>query len=376
MARFDRYMLSQLMVLFGFFALVLILVYWINQAVRLFDQLIADGQSAFVFLEFTALSLPGVIRVVLPIAAFAASVYVTNRMMAESEMVVVQATGYSPMRLARPVLVFGLIVGAIMMVLMHVLVPLSTRAYNERSAQIAQDVTARLLTEGQFESPVDGVTLYIRDITPQGELIDLFLSDTRNPAQSVTYTAATAYLVKADSGPQLVMRQGMAQTLQTATNRLFTTTFDDFAYNIGGLVQAGPRTKRGIRELSTWELLHPTPALEAETGKAAAVLLVEGNDRFDQCILAVVAALLGFSTLMVGGFSRFGVWRQIVGAILLVILVKAVETSVAGVARTITSLWPLTYLPSVVGFALVWLTLTIAARPMPWRRLRRTEAAE
>ena len=35
---------------------------------ELFDQLIADGQSAWVFLEFTALTLPNVIRLVLPVA--------------------------------------------------------------------------------------------------------------------------------------------------------------------------------------------------------------------------------------------------------------------------------------------------------------------
>ena len=108
--RFDRYILAQLLMLFGFFALVLVLVYWVNRAVILFDQLIANGQSATVFLEFSALSLPNVIRVVLPVAAFAGSVYVTNRLMSESELVVVQATGFSPWRLMRPVLMFGAIV--------------------------------------------------------------------------------------------------------------------------------------------------------------------------------------------------------------------------------------------------------------------------
>src|SRR5690606_3944447 len=39
-ARFDRYLLSQLMVLFGFFALILVSIYWVNRAVALFDQLI------------------------------------------------------------------------------------------------------------------------------------------------------------------------------------------------------------------------------------------------------------------------------------------------------------------------------------------------
>ncbi|MEC7962824.1 MAG: LptF/LptG family permease, partial [Pseudomonadota bacterium] len=115
-------MLSQLMVLFGFFALVLVSIYWINQAVRLFDRLIGDGQSAFVFLEFTALTLPNVIRLVLPMAVFAGSVYVTNRLSNESELVVMQATGFSPWRLARPVVYYGLIIGVLMSVLTHMLV--------------------------------------------------------------------------------------------------------------------------------------------------------------------------------------------------------------------------------------------------------------
>ncbi|MDN3712151.1 LptF/LptG family permease [Paracoccus cavernae] len=80
MARIDRYILSQFLTLFGFFALVLVSVYWINRAVSLFEQLISDGQTAMVVLEFTALTLPLVISVVLPIAAFAASAYGTNRL--------------------------------------------------------------------------------------------------------------------------------------------------------------------------------------------------------------------------------------------------------------------------------------------------------
>ena len=48
MPRIDRYLLSQFLTLFGFFALVLVSVYWINRAVSLFEQLISDGQTALV----------------------------------------------------------------------------------------------------------------------------------------------------------------------------------------------------------------------------------------------------------------------------------------------------------------------------------------
>ena len=363
------------MVLFGFFSLVLVLVYWINRAVLLFDQLIADGQSAGVFLEFTALSLPSVIRIALPLAAFAAAVYVTNRMSTESELTVVQATGYSPFRLARPVLYFGLIVTFLMSLLMHFLVPMSSARLAERQAEIAQNVTSRLLTEGQFIEPINGVTFYIREITPGGELLDIFLSDTRADNEHVTYTAAQAFLVRENDTTQLVMINGMVQSLRTADQRLFTTSFDDFAYNISNLIGNIAPTGRRDSHLSTWELLNPTPALEEETGRDAARMIARAHDRFSQSILGGVAALLGFSALMVGGYSRFGVWKQIIGAIFLIIVVKAVETTGISLARSDPQFWMAAYLQSAVGLVIIWFLLFWSTRPYLFkRRIKETPA--
>jgi lipopolysaccharide export system permease protein len=363
------------MTLFGFFALVLVMVYWINRAVVLFDQLIADGQSASVFLEFTALSLPAVVGMALPLAAFAASVYVTNRMTTDSELVVVQATGFSPFRLARPVLYFGLIVAVLMSILTHFLVPLSTSRLNVRLAEISQNVTARLLTEGQFIEPADGITVYIREITPAGELRDIFLSDLRNPEAQVIYTAAQAYLVRNDGGAQLVMIDGLAQTLRTRDDRLFTTSFTDFAYDLGSLIAAPLGKGRTSRELSTTQLLHPSPALATETRRTMPELIAEGHDRFAQALLGAVAALIGFSALIVGGFSRFGVWRQIVVAILLIIMIKGIESVGLNAARANPALWFAAYVPALTGAACVWFLLFLTSRPMLFRRRPRPQVA-
>ena len=373
MARFDRYMLSQLMVLFGFFSLVLVMVYWINRAVVLFDQLIANGQSASVFLEFTALSLPAVIKLALPLSAFAASIYVTNRMTSESEMVAVQATGYSSFRIARPVLYFGLIVMVLMSALTHFLMPLSTARLDERRVEISQNMTARLLTEGKFIEPIDGVTFYIREISTEGELRDIFLSDNRNADSQVTYTADTAYLVKTDDAAQLVMINGLAQTLNTRTNRLFTTTFKDFAYNIGGFFQVTAREGRRAAELSTTELLRADAALQAETGESYGQLIARAHDRFAQSFMSVVAALLGFATLMVGGFSRFGVWRQIVAAIFLIIVIKATETLCLNITRKNPSFWIAAYFPTALGLAMAWGLLFWSTRPYLFKRQPKLE---
>lgn len=356
------------MVVFGFFSLVLVMIYWINAAVRLFDRLIADGQSAAIIMELTLLSLPNVIRLALPLSAFAASVYVTNRMSADSELVVVQSTGFSPWRLARPVLYFGLIVALLMSVLMHLLVPLSVTILNERQDKIAQNLTARILVEGQFIEPTDGITLYIRAITPDGELRDVFLSDMRDPKTDVTYTASRAYLVKTGDDTQLVMIDGMAESLRTADQRLFVTDFKDFSYNISNLIQLSPREGRSSREVMTWDLLTPTPMLAAETNRTAAQLVTEAHDRISQSLLGTVGALLGFAALMIGGFSRFGVWPQVVFAIVLIIVIKALETTGLDIARTSPQLWFATYLAVSAGLLIVAALLFVASRPYLFHR--------
>lgn len=373
LTRLDRYLLSQLMALFGFFALVLVSVYWVNRAVSLFDQLISDGQTAWVVLEFTALTLPYVIRLVLPIAAFGATVYAINRLAGESELVAMQATGASPWRLARPVAVFGLIVAGLMLVLVHVLVPASRAQLADRQSQISENVTARLLKEGTFQHPGDGVTIYIRRIAPTGELLDLFLSDARNPAARTIYTAEKALIVRSQSGPKLIMIEGMAQTLRASDNRLAVTRFSDFTYDIGALIAPGGRLKRDWRELPTWQLLSPGPEVLALTRGNADEAWIELHNRLAQPLLAPVGALLGFAALMLGGFSRFGVWRQIGIAVVALIVVQFLSNAADDVIRRDASLWPIGYLPAFVGLGTVVVMLWLATRP---RRVRPPSVSE
>lgn len=370
MPKFDRYMLSQLLVLFGFFSLVLVSVYWVNRAVILFDQLIADGQSAGVFVEFTALSLPNVIRLVLPMAAFIAAVYATNRLSSESELVVVQATGFSPFRIARSVVTFGLFVTVLMAILVHLLVPAARAQLADRQAEIRNNITARFLTEGQFLHPAKGITFYIREISPEGELRDVFLSDARNETGRTTYMASRAFLLRHDDAPRLIMFEGTAHVLDEE-NRLFTTGFDDFSYDIGSLIEIVERDKIDIRELSTVALFRPSTSDLERSGASKAQFAYEGHLRIVQPFTGLVAALIGFAALMVGGFSRFGVWKQIVLAVVLLIVFQIVENVAAGTARKDASQWYLVYVSTAFGLLVSVFLLWVASGPRVLRRKRR-----
>lgn len=373
--RFDRYLLSQLLALFGFFSLLLVSVYWVNRAVGLFDQLIGDGQSALVFVEFSLLTLPNVIRLVLPISTFAASVYVANRLMGDSELVVMQATGFSSFRLARPVFYFGLIVMLMTSVLTHVLVPASRTALADRSAEIADNVTARFLREGQFMHPADGLTLYIREITPNGELRDVFLSDDRTPGTTTTYTARRALLARGDQGPKLLMFDGMTQELGQQTRRLAVTRFADVTYDLGGMIGVSARSGRSVDEISTLALLRADLALSAEVGASRAYLLQEGHTRIAQPFLGLAAALIGFAALLLGAFSRFGLWRQIGVAVVLLILVQMINTQGTGLAIQSEHAWPAVYAAPLVGIGIGIFLLWMSQRPRWLGRQSRSTTA-
>lgn len=372
MSRFDRYLLSQLLQLFGFFALVLVAVYWVNRAVGLFDQLIGDGQSALVFLEFSFLTLPNAVRLVLPVAAFAATVYSVNRLMQESELVVMQATGFSAFRLARPVLYFGLCVMAMQLVLTNVLVPASQRALATRSAEISQNVTARFLNDGQFMHPSSGITLYIREISPTGELLHLFLSDERASGERLVHTARKAFLVRGEAAPKLVMVEGSTQSLDRASGRLSVTRFADFTLDLEGLVDIGAARTLPTNTLSTLALLVADEAAMQATGASRAQMLEEGHSRLAGPLLAVAAPLLGFAALMLGGFSRFGLWRQMALAVGLIIALQLGWTWAGSMALQSAAVWSALYLAPLAGIGLAGVLIWWGQQP---RRLRGEAAA-
>lgn len=364
MSKLDRYVMTQLLTLFGFFSLILVAVYWVNRAVGLFDSLIGDGQTTWVFLQMSALTLPNVISTVLPSSAFVAGVFVANKLTQDSELVVMRALGFSSFRLAAPVFYFAALVAVMMAILTNVMVPLSNTALRERNAEISQNATSRFLKDGQFMTVTDGVTLYIRQVTQNGELLDIFIADDRNPRARVTYTAERAFLIKSDLGPKLLMFDGMLQNFDEAQRNLSITHFSDLTYSVSLMARAQDQSQRSAFEVMTWEMLRPSQDLMNETQATQKTLQFAGHYRLSWPLSAAAAGLIGFSTLLLGAFSRFGLWRQIMGAVVLLIILYAVDI----VASTLKPYgWVLAYAAPCLGLVMVLTILQISQRNRPQR---------
>ena len=354
MTLFDRYFLYQLYVAFGFFSLILIAVFWTNQAVLLFDRLISDGHSARIFLEFSILSLPKAVSIVFPISSFAAAIYVTNRLDNESELTVIRAAGIGIFRLSRPVLIFGLSIAVLMLGLTNYVMPVSKKQLHYREHQISSNLSAKLLREGSFVHPHTNSTIFIEEITDSGELKNVFLADYRSQNISRIYTAEKAYLLRLEETTKLVLVNGMTQTLNKDTKLLSSTMFDDLNFDVGQYFTQSKEPKRRLNDISTKELFSNPEKILKETGAEIGRLLEETHGRFHKPLLCLFAALIGFAAVTSAGYSRLGSGRQIVFAIFLLVLIKLVEGAVTDLLYQNETNWPLVYAPSF--FALICFT--------------------
>jgi lipopolysaccharide export system permease protein len=362
LAKIDRYILSQLMGPFAVFALVLIGVYWVARAIGLFDALIGDGQSVKSFFEIMILFLPQVVAIVLPVVSFAAAIYVSNRLHSESEMVVLQSSGMSPGQLIRPFAYFSLLVMVFASVLSHYLVPVSYAMLERRQAELRQDMATRLIVGGRFLHPGSNLTFFVADVDDDGTLIDIFLHDQRAEMRDLTYTAHRAILLRNEAGDRLVMFDGLIQSLDHESMLLSKVQFDELVFDVASMTGDAAEFGQRIQDYSTIQALDPTPAMLEATGVPATEFITMAHQRIEQPLQSLVYPLIGMATLMLGSFSRFGVIRQVIGAVVLVVTLSAMSVPIRDLVRVDVGFWPLIYLPTVMGLALTALLLQLSVR--------------
>jgi lipopolysaccharide export system permease protein len=373
MSRIDQYIYVQMLTLFGFFALMLVAIYWINRAVGLLDQLVGDGQSVGVFLQMSMLSIPSVVELTVPMASFAACLFVANKLAQDSELVVMQATGYSSFRLIRPALFFAASVAVMTALVTNLLIPAAAAQTRELRGEIAQNTTAKFLKEGQFLSPAEGVMLFTRKISIDGEMLDIFISDRRAPDAAMLFTADRAFVINDQGEPKLLMLSGTVQRYAPKNGVLTVSYFADLTYALGDVLNTQNTSTRVLQEWSTLQLIAPSAESLAQSGAQKSRAQYMGHGRISWPISAGIVATVAFSMLLLGAYSRFGLLWQIMSAIGALIVLYSIHIVCLTNGPKIEGGWVLAYVTPIVGAAMTVLILWISQRP---RRLTSSRAGK
>ena len=373
MSRFDRYLFTQYFLMFGFFSLILLFIYWINKAIALFDNLISDGQTFLVFLEFSILTIPPIIPIVAPLAAFAAAIFVTNRLKNDSELTIMQATGFSPLRLSRSIFLFGLVVTIILLIISHYLIPKSNNILLKRQNEVASSLNAKLLKVGSFIHPQNGVTFYIGGISTSGVIEDVFVLDERNKDREIIVTSKSGYLITNNNNPILVLKDGIVQNYDLKSTNLSTIHFQDLSYDLTSWsVKERMSKSKLLLTYSSFDLFKDPELVSILTDSSPISVLEELHSRILTPLLALIAALIGFSALMIGDYSRFGASKQISVGIVILILIKLSESYGNELMLKSQGNWLALYLPVLIGILIFSFMILLASNQKLLGRSSRT----
>jgi lipopolysaccharide export system permease protein len=368
MNRITRYIAGHLLIATLFVTLTITCAVWLTQSLRFIELIVKRALSIGSYLYLTLLLLPSFLAMLLPIGMFAAMVFTYNRLTADSELIVMRATGLGPVQLAKPAVVMTLLVVAMGYLLHLVFMPLSYREFKDLEMDFRTDYSAILLREGAFNTVSDGITVYIRAREANGELQGIIVHDNRNKERTVTIMAERGILAQAEEGPRVIMVNGNRQLIDRETGKLSLLYFDRYSVDIGrpGAVDeaSGEVRWREPRERFITELLFPadTPNDQRYYDR----LRAEGHNRLTAPLYALAFMMIALASLLSGDHNRRGQARRVIIAIGLAVAVQSGAVLVSGLAARSAALLPLIWLnvltPIVIG---AWWLFRVPRRRRP-----------
>lgn len=342
-----RYIFWQSAGPFAIATFVLSGIIWLTQALKMLDVLITQGQTIAAFFELSLLALPTAVNTILPIALFVALIYALNKLITDSELVVMFSAGVSRWTVAVPVMMLTAVTIAIVVVLNLWLMPAGMRTLRVKLFEIRGDVATSLIREGAFTNPVSGLTVYVRSRTPEGGIRGILVHDGRNPDEPVTYMAETGEMVRTPEGPRLVMYNGNIERVTRKATRTESPVtllyFDKYTYDLSQYSSTEQISPWEVRERYLNELFNPA-SNDLYGQRMKARLRAEGHDRIVAALYPIMFACIALAALLPAPFNRRGYALRIGMAALAAIVARVIGFGLINAAVNQPLFIPVIYL--------------------------------
>jgi lipopolysaccharide export system permease protein len=260
MGSIDRYIFRTTLASFALVLVSLTGVIWITQALRGIDLMTSQGQTILTFLGFTSLVIPALVLIIAPIALMIAISHTLNKLATDSEIIVMNAAGFSPFRLFRPFFYATCVVALMVAFIAAYLAPDGMRRLKRWDAEITADVLANILQPGHFTQLDQNLTIRIRERQPGGVLAGIFVDDRRDPKERVSIIADHGTVLKNEGGSFLILEDGNLERFEIGKREPALVAFGRYAFDMSKFSNQGRNFTLGIRERYLWELLWPAPA--------------------------------------------------------------------------------------------------------------------
>jgi lipopolysaccharide export system permease protein len=361
MPRLSSYVLRQLAGPVALFGFLLTAVVWLSQSLRLLDLVINRGQSAPTFVYLTILLLPSLLVIILPVAYFAGSLYGLHKLNADSELVVMSASGYSRAQLAIPILIAAAIVMAFTYLCSLYLMPLGQRTMKSAVFDIRADIGAAILSEGAFNTPTDGLTVFMRELSPDGHIRGILVHDNRDAQRPTTYLAESGVLAQTGGGARLIMMDGTIEQTTAGGGQLSVLKFQRYVFDLDQF--AGPQQETQLEASDRYltELFWPVFKNAPRNPNTVNIYAAEGHNRLAAPLYCLVFALIALAAITGGPRHRGAYALRLSVACTIAGALRIVGYGAQSMAARNPGLWFVIYLIPLLGMGGALLELESAS---------------
>jgi lipopolysaccharide export system permease protein len=259
MSSIDKYIFRTAFGAFALIAASLTGLIWITQALREIDLMTNQGQAILVFIGMTGLLIPVLVLIIAPIALMVAVTYTLNKLNADSEMIVMSASGMSPWRLFVPFVMVALVVSVMVGVIGAYLGPKGLRELRSWAAQLRADMMTTIVKPGRFTTIERGLTIHIRERRPNGQLLGILIDDRRDPKEQATILAERGQVLQNERGSFLVLEDGGVHRRESPEKDPALVQFERYAFDLSRFSATGDNRVLTARERYLWDLASPDP---------------------------------------------------------------------------------------------------------------------
>lgn len=288
-------------------------VIWVTQALRDFNMFTNEGQSLLTFLNLVALLLPAMIGLIAPVALLIGVIQTIQRLNSDSELVVMQSAGISPMRILRPVMTLTILVTAGASLISLWAAPASYRNWRDLISSARAEFVSQIVREGRFNTIDNDIVFHYRERIGDA-LLGLFIQDRRDPELTLVYVAERGQIVESPAGTFLILLDGSVQRETPRSQDASIIGFKRYALDLALLSpNAGDVTYRP-RERTTQDLIS-TVRSDRMTKDERGRILSELTERISTPLYAIAFALIGLAAFARPRSTRQSQWLALALAI-------------------------------------------------------------
>jgi lipopolysaccharide export system permease protein len=375
MTTIDRYILKELIKVFTLSVTALTAILFLDKTLFLTELIINKG------VEFTEVCLmmlyisPAFLALTIPMSVMVAAVVAFSQFSADSELVAMKASGFSFLRLMRPIFVFSVAAYIATNFIMFYALPWGNQSFKQIIYDILQNRINFDIKENVFNKDFDNLVILIENKENDHHLKKIFIADS---TQTQTPKVILAEDGKIVSDPQtlriqLNLTNGTIHELSQKGSHYQILNFDryDLTLALPKSQDLQRKAMKGNRELSFTELRNKINRLKAE-GSKTNYEEVELSKKFSlpfTCLLfGFIGAPLGVKSSRSGKSGSFSI-SAVAILIYYVGLISTQNLGSLGKINPLISVW----IPNLIALVVAYYLVSKMHKEIPFRFLNHIE---